>query len=57
MTVNIEDKNKTGMQLALDAGYNAYHANGITAIETKAGSRAEARYIAAQFGKILYIYE
>ena len=57
MTVNIEDKDGSGIQLALQAGYHAYHANGITAIETKARDRAEARRIASQFGKILYIYE
>jgi len=57
MTVNIEDKDKAGMQMALDAGYHAYHANGITAIETKTRNRNEARYIASQFGKVLYIYE
>lgn len=56
MTVNIEDKDGKGIMMAINAGYHAWHENGITTIETRASDEAEARRIASQFGKILYIW-
>lgn len=37
--------------------YNSYYANGVTAIELKAKDKREARQIASQFGKVLYVFE
>lgn len=36
------------------AGFHAYHANGVTAVEVKAAS---ARAIASRFGEVLYVFE
>ena len=39
------------------AGYHAYYASGVTAIEVGYCTKREARSRAAQFGKVLYIFE
>ena len=41
---------------AENAGYHAYYADGVTAIEIPATSKRDARRIAAQFGKVLYVF-
>lgn len=41
---------------AKEAGYNAYFANGVTAIEIPASSKAEATQKARQFGTVLYVF-
>jgi hypothetical protein len=42
---------------AKDAGYHAYYASGVTAIEVKAKNKRGAWSIASRFGKVLYIFE
>lgn len=56
-TVNIRDPNKEGMELAKAAGYHAYHARGVTAIETLAKEPDKAENIAQDFGEVLYVFE
>lgn len=41
---------------AKDAGYNAYFANGTTAIEIPAATKSEATALAARFGKVQYVF-
>lgn len=55
-TVNVKDDDGSAANHAKSCGYHAYHANGVTAIETKANTKAEARRIARQFGKVLYVF-
>lgn len=54
-TVNVEgDKTKE----AKLAGFHAYYANGVTAVEIQARNRKQARDIAVLNGwKVLYIFE
>lgn len=42
---------------AKQAGYHAYYANGVTAIEVKALNARAARSIAQHFGKVLHVFE
>lgn len=56
-TVNIEDKDGEAMKLAKQVGYHAYHADGVTAIETLERDKAKAEFIASRFGKVLYAFE
>ena len=54
-TVHIEDTNKQGLAQAKDAGYCAYNAGNVTAIEVETETAATARDIARQFGRIIPI--
>jgi hypothetical protein len=45
------------VQRAKDAGYHAYYASGVTAIEIGPCSKSAAHRIASQFGTVLYIFE
>jgi hypothetical protein len=55
-TVNVEGGANT-VSLAKFAGYNAYHATGVAAIEIPASNKGDAKKIARQFGRVLYVYE
>jgi hypothetical protein len=56
-TVNVSDNSGDARENAKEAGYHAYSASGITAIEIKAANKKEAKAIASQFGKVLYVFE
>jgi hypothetical protein len=53
-TVNTQGNN---VAAAKSAGYRAYYANGITAIEITAVSKNVAKHIGEEFGKVLFIFE
>ena len=53
-TVNIEGN---VVQAAKAAGYHAYTADGVTAIEVGYCSKNEAHRRGAQFGRVLYVFE
>ncbi len=53
MTVNVKGN---VVNAAKAAGYHAYYANGVTAIETKTYDKEQARKIAERFGRVLYIF-
>ena len=62
-TVNVHDPNGSLVSEAKQEGYNAYHANSVTAIEISGVGRAEARGIAEKFGEfrdfgeVLYVFK
>ncbi len=53
MTVNVRGN---VVKQAKAAGYHAYYANGVTAVEVKTYDESKARMIAEQFGKVLYMF-
>lgn len=43
--------------MAESAGYHAYYANGVTAIEVRAKSKTEAAKVAGRLAKVLHVFE